>query len=594
MGSGIFFPLCAIPFSLSIIVLFYVKGHARSKETKIYSVLIISNFLGLIIELLCTYASMIYSRYPVVSIAIYKLYLFYIILWISTFVYYIFSATRNDLKKINKKRFMLFFIYYLIIGIVLLILPIDIVIKDNFNIRYTVGPSVDFAYAISAVAILITILLLVKNISKIKNKKYIPVFIFLIIGGIAFYVQQKYPHILMMTYIETLICVIMYFTIENPDLKMLESYHDAKQYAEDLNIEKQMFIYNISQDMKIPLIKTSKYCENLLYSDDLNTYKNGIRSIKSECNSMIQKINSIYDIDIDDIKNIDTDNTKYNLSNLLKLVTSNVKKDIEESNKKIQFITSIDDTLPKELIGDITRLKEVLNKLFKLSIKDTKEGFIEFKVQGLVKGNICRLMISLEDSGKGIETEKLEEMLSKDAKENDLGNAKKIINILGGNLIVSSNVGVGTKVNIVLDQEISISNKKDLDKYEDSYFDKKNILLLGGNTNERKIFMREIDEYNGVMETAESINEVIESIKKHKRYYAIIIDGDIKYHTIKEVVEKLKNIKGFNSNIIVFSKEKEMKSSKNRAIIGIQGYIARPLVEGSVLDTLKNLDNKKM
>ena len=394
-----------------------------------------------------------------------------------------------------------------------------------------------------------------------------------------------------MTSMETFVTVIMYFTIENPDLKMLESYHDAKQYAEDLNIEKQMFIYNISQDMKIPLIKTSKYCEDLLYSDDLNTYKNGIRSIKSECNSMIQKINSIYDIDIDDIKNIDTDNTKYNLSNLLKLVTSNVKKDIEESNKKIQFITSIDDTLPKELIGDITRLKEVLNKLFKLSIKDTKEGFIEFKVQGLVKGNICRLMISLEDSGKGIETEKLEEMLSKDAKENELGTAKKIINILGGNLIVSSNVGVGTKVNIVLDQEISISNKKGLDKYEDSYFDKKNILLLGGNINERKIFMREIDEYNGVMETAESINEVIESIKKHKRYYAIIIDGDIKYHTIKEVVEKLKGIKGFNSNIIVFSKEKEMKSSKNRAIIGIQGYIARPLVEGSVLDTLKNLDN---
>ena len=300
-------------------------------------------------------------------------------------------------------------------------------------------------------------------------------------------------------------------------------------------------------------------------------------------------LDKVYNLTID-IKNIDTDNIKYNLSNLLKLVTSNVKKDIEESNKKIQFITSIDDTLPKELIGDITRLKEVLNKLFKLSIKDTKEGFIEFKVQGLVKGNICRLMISLEDSGKGIETEKLEEMLSKDAKENDLGTAKKIINILGGNLIVSSNVGVGTKVNIVLDQEISISNKKGLDKYEDSYFDKKNILLLGGNTNERKIFMREIDEYNGVMETAESINEVIESIKKHKRYYAIIIDGDIKYHTIKEVVEKLKNIKGFNSNIIVFSKEKEMKSSKNRAIIGIQGYIARPLVDNALLDTLNSLD----
>ena len=468
-------------------------------------------------------------------------------------------------------------------------MPIDIVIKDNFNIRYTIGASVDFAYAISAVAIFITILLLVKNISKIKNKKYIPVFIFLIIGGIAFFIQQKYPQILMMTYVETLICVIMYFTIENPDLKMLESYHNAKEYAEDLNIEKQMFIYNISQDMKIPLLKTSKYCEDLLYSDDLNTYKNGIRSIKSECNSMIQKINSIYDIDIDDVKNIDTDNTKYNLYNLLKLVTSNMQKDIESLDKKIQLITSIDDTLPKELIGDITRLKEVLNKLFKLAIKNTTEGFIEFKVQGLVKGNTCRLLISLEDSGKGIETDQLEELLS-NTKENDLGMSKKIINILGGNLIVTSNIGVGTKVNIVLDQEIPTKNKEELDKYETDYFDKKNILILGCSLEERKKFMREVDEYGGIIETVETINEVIEKINKHKRYYAVIIDGDIKYHTIKQIVERLKNIKGFNSNIIVCSKDKEMKSSKNRAIIGIQGYIARPLVDNALLDTLNSLD----
>ena len=84
--------------------------------------------------------------------------------------------------------------------------------------------------------------------------------------------------------------LIMYFTIENPDLKMLESYHDAKQYAEDLNIEKQMFIYNISQDMKIPLIKTSKYCENLLYSDDLNTYKDDIRGITT----LIERQENVY------------------------------------------------------------------------------------------------------------------------------------------------------------------------------------------------------------------------------------------------------------------------------------------------------------
>ena len=120
--------------------------------------------------------------------------------------------------------------------------------------------------------------------------------------------------------------------------------------------------------------------------------------------------------------------------------------------------------------------------------------------------------------------------------------------------------------------------------------DKKNILVLGCSLEERKQFMREVDEYGGIIETVETINEVIEKINKHKRYYAVIIDGDIKYHTIKQIVERLKNIKGFNSNIVVCSKDKEMKSSKNRAIIGVQGYIARPIVDNALLDTLKTLN----
>ena len=592
MSTTIYLSISALMYSIIIMIMFLTKKKVKKAENIIYKYLLFTSILACVFELLIPFVEF----YSLMGRFVQKTFLVFTILWFSLFVVYTFTITKIKDQNIISQKYKGYLGAFalIIMSIILMVYGLPIYFYDVPPAKYTYGPSVNVVFAVVGIYMVFLFCVLVKNIKYLRQKKYLPILLTVVLFSVAVLIQKINPSWLLINCVIGLVTAIMYFTIENPDLKMLESYHDAKQYAEDLNIEKQMFIYNISQDMKIPLIKTSKYCEDLLYSDDLNTYKNGIRSIKSECNSMIQKINSIYDIDIDDIKNIDTDNTKYNLSNLLKLVTSNVKKDIEESNKKIQFITSIDDTLPKELIGDITRLKEVLNKLFKLSIKDTKEGFIEFKVQGLVKGNICRLMISLEDSGKGIETEKLEEMLSKDVKENDLGNARKIINILGGNLIVSSNVGVGTKVNIVLDQEIPVSNKKDLDKYEDSYFDKKNILVLGGSADERKIFMREIDEYNGVMETAESINEVIESIKKHKRYYAIIIDGDIKYHTIKEVVEKLKNIKGFNSNIIVFSKEKEMKSSKNRAIIGIQGYIARPLVEGSVLDTLKNLDNKKM
>ena len=580
-----------IIFSLIYVVglsfVYFSKVRINNMENKIYKTMLIANIIGLILQICCDFISFKNDLLPqLIMDIIYKLYLVYFIVFINLMLLYLIII----ISKLKSKLLINVAVLFIMLESVIVTLSPYSLYRDVLNkIYYTYGPAIDLTFIISGVTCLIMFLVLIINFNKVSKKKSIPIYLLIVSGIISAVVQNVYPDIIIIASMESFICCLMYFTIENPDLKMLESYHNAKEYAEDLNIEKQMFIYNISQDMKIPLLKTSKYCEDLLYSDDLNTYKNGIRSIKSECNSMIQKINSIYDIDIDDVKNIDTDNTKYNLYNLLKLITSNMQKDIESSDKKIQLITSIDDTLPKELIGDITRLKEVLNKLFKLAIKNTTEGFIEFKVQGLVKGNTCRLLISLEDSGKGIETDQLEELLS-NTKENDLGMSKKIINILGGNLIVTSNIGVGTKVNIVLDQEIQTKNKEELDKYETDYFDKKNILVLGCSLEERKQFMREVDEYGGIIETVETINEVIEKINKHKRYCAVIIDGDIKYHTIKQIVERLKNIKGFNSNIVVCSKDKEMKSSKNRAIIGVQGYIARPIVDNALLDTLNSLD----
>ena len=74
MGSGIFFPVCAIPFSLLIIILLLKKEHIVNPETKIYRALVFLNFIGLIIEILCTFASIIYNDYRLISDIIYKTY----------------------------------------------------------------------------------------------------------------------------------------------------------------------------------------------------------------------------------------------------------------------------------------------------------------------------------------------------------------------------------------------------------------------------------------------------------------------------------------------------------------------------------------
>ena len=346
-----------IIFSLIYVVglsfVYFSKVRINNMENKIYKTMLIANIIGLILQICCDFISFKNDLLPqLIMDIIYKLYLVYFIVFINLMLLYLIII----ISKLKSKLLINVAVLFIMLESVIVTLSPYSLYRDVLNkIYYTYGPAIDLTFIISGVTCLIMFLVLIINFNKVSKKKSIPIYLLIVSGIISAVVQNVYPDIIIIASMESFICCLMYFTIENPDLKMLESYHNAKEYAEDLNIEKQMFIYNISQDMKIPLLKTSKYCEDLLYSDDLNTYKNGIRSIKSECNSMIQKINSIYDIDIDDVKNIDTDNTKYNLYNLLKLITNNMQKDIESSDKKIQLITSIDDTLPQELIGDITR-----------------------------------------------------------------------------------------------------------------------------------------------------------------------------------------------------------------------------------------------
>lgn len=89
MGSGIYFPLSALLFSILLLFLLVFKKHLITIETKLYSLLVISNFFCLITELLCTFAAYIYDKNVFVADIILKSYLFFIIMWVYIFTIYI-------------------------------------------------------------------------------------------------------------------------------------------------------------------------------------------------------------------------------------------------------------------------------------------------------------------------------------------------------------------------------------------------------------------------------------------------------------------------------------------------------------------------
>ena len=595
MYTGIYFLIEAIVYSMLLMTVYFRKKVFKSKENKVYSILVVVSFFELIVEFILDFVGPMYKEIPNVSYFVARLFSFGVELWITILLCYVLFVCLS----IKKKERYIPVVRNIAVVLMIVFTTLNFILPLNFKydgyIAYTYGPSVNIIYLSAFLYSFVGIIALIRNIKNIKDKRFFPILIFLIVGGSASYIQYMNPGLLLATPIHAFITFLMYFTIENPDVKMIEEYHKAKEISDNANEDKTMFLYNMTNDIRL-ITKDINYNTDAAINEmsnkkvDKDLVNDYLRAIKENTARFTTMTNEILDVDSIDSASIKVYDDKYNIKLLLKKIVTLYSD--ECSKKGLTFRSDIASDLPEYLYGDNLGLKNVLISILDNSIKYTKEGYIELNVNTIIKNNIARLIITIEDSGVGISPDEMDSIFYKRKEEIDGSNmksnlftARKLITLMGGTIIPSSNYGNGTTMKIVLDQKIVEEANEKYNKYE-SFYDEKKILLVDDNISTEKIISKLIRDTNIKLDYVSLGKEALDKIRGKEKYDLILLDEVMDPLDGVTVMKKFKDIRNFKTNVILLTRNNEYEYNEEYLKYGFSGYLLKPISKDKLFEII--------
>jgi len=591
--SIVSFSICSFIFVLMFIIFYFSKERLNTLDTKMYSCILVTNIIGIMIDVFGYFIFKIYGSESFISILISKFYLVYYFLWAYFFLLYIFVISfREKTEYLFQKKFTKpsIILTSIIISLIVLIMPIQITYEDN--VAYSSGLSVNMVYGLCFIMVGIMLYCLLRNLKKISTKEYIPLLTFMVLSTFCMIIQKTYPEITLMLMCHSIVTSLMYFTIENPDVKMVKELEVAKNEAEKANHAKSEFLSSMSHELRTPLNAIVCFSELLESKEGLDSEsKDFAKDIVSASHNLLDLVNGVLDISKIEAGKMELINKEYNSQELFNSLSTMVIPRI--GDKPIDFKTVIASDIPPVLKGDTGKLKQIILNLLTNAVKYTDKGFIKYRVECIndFKNNKTKLIITITDTGRGIKKEDIDRLFKKfERLEEDrntsiegtglgLAITEGLAELMGGKITVISDYGKGSTFKFVVIQEIvNVEVKEESSNITSSdynTFEGKNALIVDDSKLNLKVAENVLKNF---LVTTESVTSGLECLScvNSKKYDIIFMDIMMPNMSGVEVLRKLRE-NGVNTPVIALTADAIEGQEEKYMSEGFDGYISKPI-----------------
>lgn len=591
--SIVSFSICSFIFVLMFIIFYFSKERLNTLDTKMYSYILVTNIIGIMIDVFGYFIFKIYGSESFISIMVSKFYLVYYFLWAYFFLLYIFVISfREKSEYLLQKKFTktIIILTSLFICLIILIMPIQITYEDN--VAYSSGLSVNMVYGLCFIMVGIMLYCLLRNLKKISTKEYIPLLTFMVLSTFCMIIQKTYPEITLMLMCHSIVTSLMYFTIENPDVKMVKELEVAKNEAEKANHAKSEFLSSMSHELRTPLNAIVCFSELLESKEGLDSEsKDFARDIVSASHNLLDLVNGVLDISKIEAGKMELINKEYNSFELFNSLSTMVIPRI--GDKPIDFKTVIASDIPPVLKGDTGKLKQIILNLLTNAVKYTDKGFIKYRIECIndYKNNQTKLIITVTDTGRGIKKEDIDRLFKKfERLEEDrntsiegtglgLAITESLAELMGGKITVISDYGKGSTFKFVVVEEIVnkesnlVVNEQTTLNYET--FEGKKVLVVDDSKLNLKVAENVLKNFKVSTETVTSGLECLSCVKS-KKYDIIFMDIMMPNMSGVEVLKKLREEK-VNIPVIALTADAIEGQEEKYISEGFDGYLSKPI-----------------